>query len=220
MRPGQLGQFPGQIWQLLIEIIYENLAEGVGFEPTRRFPAHTLSKRAPSATRPPLLSARRAKAAAQRRRTIAAGRPRATILAANSTALVPRRSGSTGGRPLPDSQPCAPGSAPDRASPYPQPTPAKYCPRSAVADAGARHLIRGGCAILEHVRRPAPSQRATAVRPVFPAVCGRGAGQARRRRAIVAGIRMLRLALDPRPGWALNRLWVFGKRGLLGSWGG
>src|SRR5262245_16790199 len=32
-----------------------SLAEGVGFEPTLRFPVNTLSKRAPSATRPPLL---------------------------------------------------------------------------------------------------------------------------------------------------------------------
>ena len=32
------------------------LAEGVGFEPTIRFPVYTLSKRAPSATRPPLRS--------------------------------------------------------------------------------------------------------------------------------------------------------------------
>src|SRR5262249_5465468 len=31
------------------------LAEGGGFEPTLRFPVNTLSKRAPSATRPPLL---------------------------------------------------------------------------------------------------------------------------------------------------------------------
>ena len=30
------------------------MAERVGFEPTRRFPAYTLSKRAPSTTRPPL----------------------------------------------------------------------------------------------------------------------------------------------------------------------
>ena len=30
------------------------LAEGAGFEPAIRFPAYTLSKRAPSATRPPL----------------------------------------------------------------------------------------------------------------------------------------------------------------------
>jgi hypothetical protein len=30
------------------------VAEGVGFEPTIRFPVYTLSKRAPSATRPPL----------------------------------------------------------------------------------------------------------------------------------------------------------------------
>src|SRR5262252_3313366 len=30
------------------------LAEGVGFEPTLRFPVNTLSKRAPSATRPSL----------------------------------------------------------------------------------------------------------------------------------------------------------------------
>jgi hypothetical protein len=32
----------------------EALAEGVGFEPTIRFPVYTLSKRAPSATRPSL----------------------------------------------------------------------------------------------------------------------------------------------------------------------
>src|SRR5215469_14765804 len=32
----------------------EGLAEGVGFEPTIRFPVYTLSKRAPSATRPSL----------------------------------------------------------------------------------------------------------------------------------------------------------------------
>jgi hypothetical protein len=31
-----------------------SMAEGVGFEPTVRFPVHTLSKRAPSATRPSL----------------------------------------------------------------------------------------------------------------------------------------------------------------------
>ena len=30
------------------------MAEGEGFEPSIRFPAYTLSKRAPSATRPPL----------------------------------------------------------------------------------------------------------------------------------------------------------------------
>src|SRR5262245_54158190 len=38
-------------------IIFRLLAEGVGFEPTLRFPVNTLSKRAPSATRPPLLIA-------------------------------------------------------------------------------------------------------------------------------------------------------------------
>ena len=30
------------------------VAEGAGFEPAIRFPVYTLSKRAPSATRPPL----------------------------------------------------------------------------------------------------------------------------------------------------------------------
>jgi hypothetical protein len=35
-------------------ICEQQLAEGVGFEPTLRFPVNTLSKRAPSATRPPL----------------------------------------------------------------------------------------------------------------------------------------------------------------------
>ena len=37
-------------------LVAEGLAEGVGFEPTIRFPVYTLSKRAPSATRPPLQS--------------------------------------------------------------------------------------------------------------------------------------------------------------------
>src|SRR5271166_6845238 len=32
------------------------VAEGAGFEPAIRFPAYTLSRRAPSAARPPLLS--------------------------------------------------------------------------------------------------------------------------------------------------------------------
>jgi hypothetical protein len=36
----------------------EILAEGVGFEPTIRFPVYTLSKRAPSATRPSLRGSR------------------------------------------------------------------------------------------------------------------------------------------------------------------
>src|SRR5439155_11479528 len=38
---------------------YLLMADRVGFEPTRRFPVHTLSKRAPSATRPPVLTKRR-----------------------------------------------------------------------------------------------------------------------------------------------------------------
>ena len=33
------------------------MAEGEGFEPSIRFPVYTLSKRAPSAARPPLLAA-------------------------------------------------------------------------------------------------------------------------------------------------------------------
>src|SRR5262247_3426498 len=37
------------------------LAEGVGFEPTIRFPVYTLSKRAPSATRPSLRASPKAK---------------------------------------------------------------------------------------------------------------------------------------------------------------
>ena len=37
----------------------KRLAEGAGFEPAIRFPAYTLSRRAPSATRPPLRSVRR-----------------------------------------------------------------------------------------------------------------------------------------------------------------
>jgi hypothetical protein len=40
--------------------LFLSLAEGVGFEPTIRFPVYTLSKRAPSATRPSLLQGKRA----------------------------------------------------------------------------------------------------------------------------------------------------------------
>ena len=36
------------------DLFIVSLAEGVGFEPTIRFPVYTLSKRAPSATRPSL----------------------------------------------------------------------------------------------------------------------------------------------------------------------
>ena len=44
---------PGDIeWQRIF--MNRELAEGEGFEPSIRFPAYTLSKRAPSATRPPL----------------------------------------------------------------------------------------------------------------------------------------------------------------------
>ena len=42
------------------------VAEGVGFEPTIRFPVYTLSKRAPSATRPPLRSTRNVRNIARR----------------------------------------------------------------------------------------------------------------------------------------------------------
>src|SRR5258708_38652840 len=41
----------------LEKILVSRMAEGVGFEPTLRFPVNTLSKRAPSATRPPLRTA-------------------------------------------------------------------------------------------------------------------------------------------------------------------
>ena len=47
-RARRRGQAGGQMTQ--------RVAEGVGFEPTLRFPVNTLSKRAPSATRPPLLT--------------------------------------------------------------------------------------------------------------------------------------------------------------------
>jgi hypothetical protein len=39
------------------------LAEGEGFEPSRRLPAYTRSRRAPSTTRPPLLHGRKKEAA-------------------------------------------------------------------------------------------------------------------------------------------------------------
>ena len=44
-------------WQRIL--VAEGLADRVGFEPTIRFPVYTLSKRAPSATRPPLLTSSR-----------------------------------------------------------------------------------------------------------------------------------------------------------------
>ena len=56
------------------------LAEGVGFEPTIRFPVYTLSKRAPSATRPSLRSAARQRVLAGGR-TIVAGRSLASVVA-------------------------------------------------------------------------------------------------------------------------------------------
>jgi len=57
------------------------LAEGVGFEPTIRFPVYTLSKRAPSATRPSLRSAARGKRVLAGGRTIVAGRAVASVVA-------------------------------------------------------------------------------------------------------------------------------------------
>jgi hypothetical protein len=39
---------------LIKQMNIEFLAEGKGFEPLRRLPAYTLSRRAPSTTRPPL----------------------------------------------------------------------------------------------------------------------------------------------------------------------
>ena len=53
----------------LQECRVEEMAEGVGFEPTNRLPGYTLSKRAPSATRPPLQRSE----AAPRRRNIKTG---------------------------------------------------------------------------------------------------------------------------------------------------
>src|SRR5262249_28106044 len=70
------------------------LAEGVGFEPTIRFPVYTLSKRAPEATRPSL---RRA-ATVQSARTIVAGgevatRSRRVHTAASRLVHQPHRAG-------------------------------------------------------------------------------------------------------------------------------
>jgi hypothetical protein len=70
------------------------LAERVGFEPTLEFPLNTLSKRAPSATRPSL---RRYQEAARRRRRRASGCLRfygASVLAATSPSAT-RRSDSS-----------------------------------------------------------------------------------------------------------------------------
>ena len=62
------------------------LAEGVGFEPTIRFPVYTLSKRAPSATRPSLRSAARGSASYAGGRTIVAGRALASVVACSRRA--------------------------------------------------------------------------------------------------------------------------------------
>ena len=43
------------LYQLMKIYANREVAEGEGFEPSIRSPAYTLSKRAPSATRPPLL---------------------------------------------------------------------------------------------------------------------------------------------------------------------
>ena len=48
MPKSKMGKF------LYVNYLYIQVAEGVGFEPTKRSPVYTLSKRAPSATRPPL----------------------------------------------------------------------------------------------------------------------------------------------------------------------
>ena len=43
-----------EVTEYLRTVVDKEVAEGEGFEPSIRFPAYTLSKRAPSATRPPL----------------------------------------------------------------------------------------------------------------------------------------------------------------------
>jgi hypothetical protein len=68
--PGEILHNQRAIDVLAMYVANMQLAEGVGFEPTRRFPAHTRSRRAPSATRPPLQAL-----VVQRRRTIPAARP-------------------------------------------------------------------------------------------------------------------------------------------------
>src|SRR4051794_40438824 len=71
------------------------MAEGVGFEPTIRLPVYTLSKRAPSATRPSLRDARGRERPALGR---LAGNIDAAILSASGlgdgAAAGPRRGGS------------------------------------------------------------------------------------------------------------------------------
>ena len=43
-----------ELFHLLVEKYHKKMAEREGFEPSKRFPVYTLSKRAPSTTRPPL----------------------------------------------------------------------------------------------------------------------------------------------------------------------
>ena len=69
---------------------YHPYTEGEGFEPSKRFHAYTLSKRAPSATRPPLLSRNIPQGLAQKLQPIGQG-----------GTLCPRRHGGHSRRNIP-----------------------------------------------------------------------------------------------------------------------
>jgi hypothetical protein len=68
--PSIIGAKPRECRTLCVRMFFllkttDYVAEREGFEPSRRLPAYTLSKRAPSATRPPLLHSRHAAVSTQ-----------------------------------------------------------------------------------------------------------------------------------------------------------
>ena len=128
----------------------------MGFEPTIRFPVYTLSKRAPSATRPSLRSAARGSASLRAGRTIVAGRSLASVVAPprpggirlspQGLAAVGRNRGGRRRRPevgagglakLPPNPHCSRTMADERLS------AASRSPRPPAHRAGARHRPGG-----------------------------------------------------------------------------
>lgn len=121
------------------------LAEGVGFEPTIRFPVYTRSRRAPSTTRPPLRSAPD---------TEAGGRMQGPVRARGSAMRVARRHGPGRLRCSPRQATVSPLASPGTAlssprpgtSPLPlraaRPAPAGAAARQARSDALRRGSVR------------------------------------------------------------------------------
>ncbi len=123
------------------------MAEGVGFEPTIRLPVYTLSKRAPSATRPSLrsLAVRERPALRQAGREYRC-RPSERKRLGIATLVGPRRCPASAGRPRRREEPT--GASPG---------PSASCPSVAQPDIAHTRASR-------HVARPAQRSGAVAVR--------------------------------------------------------